>query len=93
MATLTFSNKKIKKPYRSKENILTIHSPKSCCIETADTLSIDTGVTINLPEKSTVHLTTKFKGQKIQTIEGPKKQRIWITLLNECYFDRFKKET
>ena len=50
MATLTFANNKIKKPFKSKENVLTIHSPKSCCIEIANTLSIDTGITINLPE-------------------------------------------
>ena len=90
MATLTFSNNKIKKPYRSKENILTIHSPKSCCIEIADTLTMDTGITIKLPEKSAVHLTTKFKGQKIKTIEGPKTERLWLTLLNDSYFDKHK---
>ena len=88
MATITLSDKKIKKPYRSKENILTIHSPKSCRIETANTLSIDTGITIELTENTTVHLTTKFKGQKIQTIDGPNKQRLWLTLLNESYFDK-----
>ena len=90
MATLIFSNNKIKKPFKSKENILTIHSPKSCCIEIANTISIDTGITINLPEKPTVYLTTKFKGQKIQTIEGPKTQRLWLTILNESYFDKYK---
>ena len=91
MATLTFANNKIKKPFKSKENVLTIHSPKSCCIEIANTLSIDTGITINLPEKSTVHLTTKFKGQKTQPIAGPKTQRLWLTILNESsYFDKYK---
>ena len=90
MATSSFSNDKIKKPYRSKENILTIHSPKSCCIEIADTLSIDAGITINLPENLQQNLTTKFKGQNIQTIEDPTKQRIWITLLNESYFYKYK---
>ena len=90
MATLIFSNNKIKKPFKSKENILTIHSPKSCCIEIANTISIDTGITINLPEKPTVYLTTKFKGQKIKTIEGPKTQRLWLTILNESYFDKYK---
>ena len=90
MATLTFSDNKIKKPYRSKENILTIHSPKSCRIEIANTISIDTGITVDLPEKSIVYLTTKFKGQKTQTIEGLKTQRIWLTLLNESYFDKYK---
>ena len=64
MATLTFSNNRIKKPYQSKENILTIHSPKNCCIDIANTISIDTGLTIKLPEKSTVYLATKFMGRK-----------------------------
>ena len=73
MTTSTSSSNKIKKPYQSKENILAIHSPKSCNIEIANTLSIDTGITINISEKSLTHLTTKFKGQKIQKIEGPKR--------------------
>ena len=88
MATLTFSNNKIKKPYQSRENILTIHSPKNYCIDIANTISIDTGLTIKVPEKSTVYLATKFKGQKITKIEGPKTQRLWLTLLNESYFDK-----
>ena len=88
MATLTFSNNKIKKPYQSRENILTIYSPKNYCIDIANTISIDTGLTIKVPEKSTVYLATKFKGQKITKIEGPKTQRLWLTLLNESYFDK-----
>ena len=90
MATLTFSKNKIKIPYRSKENILTIHSPKSCSIKIANTISIDTGIIISLPRKSTAHLTTKFKGQKIKEIVGPTKQRLWLTLLNESYFEKHK---
>ena len=90
MATLIFSKSKIKKPYQSKENILTIHSPKSYSIEIANTLSIDTGITINLPKKSTAHLPTEFKGQKIKEIKGPKKQRLWLTLLNKSYFEKHK---
>ena len=90
MATFSFSKNKIKKPYRSKDNILTIHSPKSYCIEITNTISIDTGITIRLPEKSTGYLATKFRGQNIQTIEGPKTQRLWLTVLNESYFDKYK---
>ena len=90
MATLFFSKSKIKKPYRSKENILTIHSPISCSTEIANTISIDTGLTINLSKKSTTHLTTKFKGQKLKEIEGPTKQKLWLTLLNESYFEKYK---
>ena len=90
MATLSISNNKIKKPYKSKENILTIHSPKSCTIDIANTICIDTGIIINLPKKSTAHLTTKFKGQKIQEIQGPKTERLWITLSNESCFEKHK---
>ena len=90
MATLTSTNNKIKKSFISKDNILTIYSPKSCCIEIADTLSIDTRIIVDLPENSTVHLATKFQGQQIQTIVGPKTQRLWLTVLNECYFDTYK---
>ena len=90
MATLTFSKNKIKKPYRSKENILTIHSPKSYSIEIVNTISIDTGITINVPKKSIAYLTTKFKGQKIKEIDGPKKQRLWLTHLNKSYFEKYK---
>ena len=88
MAALSFANNKIKKPYQSRVNILAIHSPKNYCIDIANTISIDTGLTIKLPEKSTVYLATKFKGQKITKIEGPKTQRLWLTLLNESYFDK-----
>ena len=80
----------MKKPYRSRENILTIHSPKSCSIKIANTISIDTGITVNLPKNSTAHLTTKFKGQKIKEIKGPKTERLWLTLLNESYFEKHK---
>ena len=90
MATLTISNNKIKKPYKSKENFLTILSPKSYTIENANTISIDTGIIINLPKKSTAHLTTKFTGQKLIEIKGPKKERLWLTLLNESYFEKHK---
>ena len=90
MATLTISNNKIKKPYKSKENFLTILSPKSYTIENATTISIDTGIIINLPKKSTAHLTTKFRGQKLIEIKGPKKERLWLTLLNESYFENIK---
>ena len=89
MATLTFENNKIKKPFKSKDNILTIYSPKSCNTEIANT-SIDTGIITDLPKNSTVHLTTKFQGQQIQTIVGPKTRRLWLTILNESYFDKYK---
>ena len=80
----------MKKPFKSKDIILTIYSPKSCNIEITNTLSIDTGIIIDLPENSIVHLTTKFQEQQIQTIAGPKTQRLWLTILSESYFDKYK---
>ena len=70
--TLTFADKRIKKPFQSKNNILSIYSRKSHWIEIANTLSVDTGITIDLPENSSAYLTTKFQGQKSQQITGPK---------------------
>ena len=90
MATLTISNNKIKKPYKSKENFLTILSPKSYTIENAKTISKDTGIINKKKKKSTAHLTTKFRGQKLIEIKGPKKERLWLTLLNESYFENIK---
>ena len=90
MATLTIKNKKLKKPSQLQNNILTLDAPKSACIERADTLTIDTELILDLPEKSTAHLVTKFQGQKIKTIVGPKIERLSLTLLNESYFDKYK---
>ena len=78
-----FSNK-IKKPFRSRENILAIYSPKKYIIPEADALTIDTKVV--LPLNRTLFITTKFKGQKIKEIRGPQKKRFRITLLNHSYF-------
>ena len=56
MATLTITNRKIKKPYKSKENIFVIYSPKSYYINAADTKLLDTEILINLPENSIAYL-------------------------------------
>ena len=77
-------------PKKSKNNIFTIYSPKKASIERADTLTLDTELIIKLPENSRAFLATKFEGQKIQKIIGPKKERLWITLLSESYFDKYK---
>ena len=90
MAKIVLNNIKLKKPTRSKNNIFTIYSPKKASIETADTLTIDTELIIKLPKNSKAYLATKFEGQKIKTIIGPKKERLWLTLLNESYFDKYK---
>ena len=88
MATLTIKNSKLKKPTHSKANILTLYSPRSFYIEKADTRTIDTEIVLDLPEKATTYLISKFKGQKIEAIIGTKIQRLWLTLLNKSYFDR-----
>ena len=90
LARLVSDNKKFKKPCKSKNNIFTIYSPKNASIDKADTISLDTELVIKLPENTHAVLATKFEGQKIQKIIGPKKERLWITLLNESYFDTYK---
>ena len=88
MATLSIQNSILKRPTHSKTNILTFYSPRSFYIEKADTRTIDTEIVLDLPEKATAFLISKFTGQKIETIVGPKIQRLWLTLLKESYFDR-----
>ena len=91
MAKIFITNSKVKTPTRSeKNNVLKIYSTKSTYIERADTLTIDTDLILHLPKESTAHLVTKFQGQKIKTIAGPKTERLWLTLLNESYFDKYK---
>ena len=54
-------------------------------------MTIDTELSIKLPENSNAFLATKFEGQEIQKIIGPTngKKRLWITLLNESYFEKY----
>ena len=88
MTTLSIKNSRLKRPTHSKTNILTLYSPRSFYIEKADIRTIDTETVLDLPEKAAAFLISKFKVQKIETIAGPKIQRLWLTLLNESYFDR-----
>ena len=60
----------VKKPFRSRGNILAVYSPRKYIIPKADTVAIDTEIIINLPQYSKVYLTEKFKGQKIKEIRG-----------------------
>ena len=72
----------LKKPQKSEKNIFTIYSPKKTTIKKAGTLSIDTELSIKLPENSSAFVATKFDGQEILKIIGPTstKKRLWITL-------------
>ena len=68
--------------------IFEIFSPVNVKIEAASTANIDTELIIKLPTDSKAFVISKFKGQKVEQIDGPAKKRIWITLLNESYFEQ-----
>ena len=73
-------------------NIFTIYSPRKATIEKADTITLDIELIIKFPEESKAFLATKFTGQNIEKITGPKEKRLWITVLNESYFEKYKIE-
>ena len=89
LAKLVSCNGKLKKPRKSEGNIFTIYFLKKATIEQAETVTIDTGLVLKLPEQSQAYLFTKFTGQNIKELVGPTKQRLWITLLNESYFEKY----
>ena len=64
----------LKNPKRNENNIFTIYSPKNETIKKADMLSIDTELSINLPENLSAFLVTKFEDQEIKKIDGPIKR-------------------
>ena len=68
-----------------------MYSSKKQTIETTNTLTVDTEVSIILPENTTAFLATKFEGQEIQKIIGPTngKKRLWIIRLNKSYFEPY----
>ena len=71
-----------------------MYSSKKRTIQTANTLTVDTEVSIILPENTNAFLATKFEAPEIQKITGPTncKKRLWITLLNESYFEPYNIE-
>ena len=62
--TILSEDFKLKQPKKSKKNIFTICSPKKETIEKADTLAIDTVLSVKVPENVNVFLATKFEGQE-----------------------------
>ena len=74
----------LKKLLKCEKNIFILYPPRKKTIKTADTELL-----IKLPENTTACLITKFEGQEIQKIIGPAKKRLWITLLNESYFESY----
>ena len=88
MIVLKLLSKQIKMPFRSRENILAIFSPKKYIIPEADMVPVDTEINIVLPLNTTLYVTRKFKGQKIKEISGRQNKRLKITLLNTSYFQK-----
>ena len=90
--TIFSENFKLKHPKKCEKNLFIIYSPEKETIEEADTLDIDTELSIKLHENVNAFLTTKFEGQKIQKIIGPTNgsKRPWINLLNESYFNKYQ---
>ena len=88
---ILIENFKLKKPLWCKNNIFILYSLKKQTTETANTLTVDTEVSVSLPENTNAFLATKFEGQEIQKIIGPTndKKRLWITLLNESCFEPY----
>ena len=70
-ATIISKKNNLEKPKKNEKNIFTIYSPKKAIIEEADTLLIDTEISIKLPENSRAFLATKFEGQEILKIIRP----------------------
>ena len=90
--SLISENCQLKQQKRSKNNIFIIYSPIKEIIEEADTVILDTEISIKLPENVNAFLATKFEGQEIQKIIGPTngKKRLWISLLNESYLTNYQ---
>ena len=61
---ITSEKYNLKKPQNNEKNIFTLYSPKKAIIEKADTLSIDTELSIKLPENSSAFVATKLKVKK-----------------------------
>ena len=74
VARLKSCKVKLKKTDRSKNNIFTIYSQKKAIIETADTVTIDTELILKFPPEANAFVDTKFTGQNIEHITGPKKR-------------------
>ena len=72
-------------PFRSRENILAIYSPRKYIIPEADTVTVDTEINIVLLLNTTLYMTTKFKGQKIKEISAHKKKITNNTWINRIF--------
>ena len=77
----------LKKPQHLKKNVYVLYSLKTVIVETANSRIINTNIISKLPLKAKAFVATRFRGQDIQEIDK-QKQRPWITILNESYFER-----
>ena len=71
--TISSERFNVKKPLKCEKNIFVLYSPRKETIKTADTLTVNTELSIKLPENTSAYLVTKFEGQEIQKIIGPAK--------------------
>ena len=78
------------KPKKYEKNIFTIFAQRKLVIEKTDTETTDTELTIELPENCIVFLATKFEGQDIQKSIGPCRKRLWLTILNQSYIEKYQ---
>ena len=58
--TILSEDFKLKQTKKSKKNIFTIYSPKKETTEKVDTLDIDKGLSVKVPENVNAFLATKF---------------------------------
>ena len=87
---LISDNFKLKKPKKFEKNIFTRYSPSKYHINETDTITIDTDLLIDIPKNCTAYLAGKLKGQDVKEYIGPCNKRLWITLLNQSYFSKYK---
>ena len=78
------------KPKKYEKNIFTVFSQRKLTIEAVNTETINTELTIELPERCTAFLATKFEGKDIQKFIGPCRKRFWLNLLNQSYSESYQ---
>ena len=63
-----------------KKNIFTISSQRNSIIETTDTGTFDTELTIEVWKNHTAFLPAKFEGREIKEITVPCRKNIWLII-------------
>ena len=78
------SNKGVKNPKHTRNNIFTIYSPKKVTIKPSTCLYIDTKIILSLPQKTYGFITSIFRGNEIGEVRQ-RKQRLWIEILKKSF--------